>query len=290
MLIADVPITIGQYESPMAADLSAASSVSARSLDGRLRAIVQEDGRVWVIFAAGQPVGMASVAPLSGLPGLYELDGFIAPAWQRRGLGSHLLQQVMADLQGTTVRQISHAFADLQSPAAQFLRRHNFTIEHEEWLLTKDNLADCLPPTNRSDLSWDTLPYAQVGRLFCRLYDASFRDFPWYQPYSETEVSAELAAARDVLFLRRGAAPIGFAWLRWPEKGLGQIEPLGIVAEEQGKGYGRYLLTVALHQLAQRGATQAQIGTWVANETAVALYQSVGFRHQETITYLACTV
>ena len=287
MLITDTPITIGQYESPMAADLSAASSVSARSLDGRLRAIVQEDGRVWVIFAAGQPVGMASVAPLPGLPGLYELDGFIAPAWQRRGLGSHLLQQVLADLQGTAVRQISRAFADLQSPAAQFLRRHNFTIEHEEWLLTKDNLADCLPPANRSDLSWDTLPHAQASRLFCRLYDASFRAFPWYQPYSETEMSAELAAARDVLFLRRGGTPIGFVWLRWPEKSLGQIEPMGIVAEEQGKGYGRYLLTLALYHLARRGAQRAQIGVWAANRTAVALYESVGFRHQETVAFLA---
>jgi len=285
---------IGPYDSAWAAALSAGwraaqpeQSLTARELDNRCRALLQLDGRIWVVTAAGQAVGMALAAPLPGLPGLCELDGFIAPAWQRRGWGGQLLLHAKRDLQGTAVRQLTHAITDRQSAAAQFLFKHHFAVEHEEWLLTMPQLTASPPPVVPG-LTWGTLPRAQALTRFCELYDRAFAGFPWYQPYTPSEVAAELVAAHDLLFLQRDGALIGAAWLRWPEPNLGQIEPMGIVAEEQGKGYGRYLLALALHQLAERGARRAQIGTWAQNKTAVSLYQSVGFRQQETITYLAC--
>lgn len=261
----------------------------AASLDAHLRAVLHLEGYVWAIQVDGQPVGMASVSPLPGLPGLFALDGFIAPEWQRQGLGSQLLQRVVENLRGTAVRQISHAVTGQSSPAAAFLQRHQFTLSNEQWLLVKQDLADCGLPVH-PDVTWGVMSRVQAIAQFCQLYDQSFKTLPWYQPYTTHEVAAELVAARDLLFLRRGAESIGFAWLRWPEKNVGQIEPMGIVAGEQGKGYGRCLLNVALHQLAQRGARRAQIGAWANNDTAVALYQSVGFRHQETITYLAYNI
>ena len=287
---------ISPYDSAWAGALSAGwraaqpeQSQTARELDNRCRALLQMNGRIWTLLVNGQAAGLALAGPVPGLPGLFELDGFVAPDWQRRGLGSRLLARVKADMAGTAVGQLSHAVTDMDSPAARFLRQNDFAVEHEEWLLRKPDLSPVAPPPH-PELTWGTLPRAQAIHQFCALYDRSFAPFPWYQPYTAPEAAAELAEAHDLLFLRRGAAFIGFAWLRWPDEGVGQIEPLGIVAGEQGKGYGRFLLNVALHQLAERGATQAQIGTWVENETAVALYQSVGFRHQETITYLACTV
>ena len=286
-------ITIDTYKTPMATALSASYLTvyphrpgMAASLDAHLRAILHLEGYVWVILANGKPVGMASVAPLPGLPGMFELDGFIAPQWQRQGLGSQLLRRVMDELPGTAVHQISHAVTDIHSPAAQFLQHHHFAISNEEWLLVKQDLADCEPPAH-PDLTWGTLSRVQAVAKFCELYDRSFKSLPWYQPYTTHEVAAELTAARDLLFLRRGAEFIGFAWLRWPEKTVGQIEPIGIVAGEQRKGYGRYLLAAALHQFAQRGAKRAQIGAWATNQTAIRLYESMGFRHQETVTYLA---
>ena len=295
---------IRPYDSAWAAALSAGwraaqpeHSQTARELDNRCRALLQMNGRIWTLLVNGQAAGMALAGPVPGLPSLFELDGFVAPAWQRRGWGGRLLARVKADMAavggasvgGTAVDQLSHAVTDMDSPAAHFLRQNGFAVEHEEWLLLKPDLTPGAPPSH-PELTWGTLPRAPAIHQFCALYDRSFAPFPWYQPYTAPEAAAELAEARDLLFLRRGAVFIGFAWLRWPDEGVGQIEPMGIVAGEQGQGYGRYLLNVALHQLAQRGATQAQIGTWVENETAVALYQSVGFRHQETITYLACTV
>lgn len=286
-------LTIGPYAAGLAAGLSAAwraaqpeFDLSARELDNRCRAVWQANGRLWVLFAGRQAVGLALAAPVPGLPGLFELDGFVAPKWQRRGLGSRALQQVLRDVRGTAVRQLSHPVTDLGSPAARFLLKHQFAVEHVEWLLARPVLPVSQPPAD-VDVTWMTLSRAEAITQFCRLHQQSFVPFPWYQPYTAEEVAAELADAGDLLFLRRAGVLLGFAWLRWPEEGVGQIEPMGIVAGEQGKGYGRFLLQVALQQLAQRGAHTARIGTWAQNETAVALYQSMGFRHQESITYLA---
>lgn len=241
-------------------------------------------GRAQIRLADGQIVGEAALAPLPGLPGQYELHGQIAPQWRRRGLGGRLLGFLLGELAGkTAVAQLSHPVTDLNSPAAQFLRKHGFAIGHEEWLLRQPDLSDCPPPPARPDLTVKPLRRAPAIPLFCRLYEQSFAPFPWYQPYSEAEVATTLEKAADLLFLWRGERPIGFAWIR-PS---GQIEPFGVVVEEQGRGNGRYLLAHALHHLAGRGAKQATLGCWADNQAALALYRSFGFQPEQKTTYLA---
>jgi ribosomal protein S18 acetylase RimI-like enzyme len=223
------------------------------------------------------------VAPLPGLPGQFELDGFIAPAWRRQGWGGHLLAFLLGELRETAVAQLSHAVTDLGSPAAHFLQKHGFTVEHEEWQLHKADLADCPPAPERPDLAVKPLRRARAIPLFCRLYAQSFGPFPWFQPYSEAEVAAALDNAADLLFLWRAQTPLGFAWIH-PS---GQIEPFGVVAEEQGRGNGRYLLAHALRHLAKRGASGVYLGCWADNQPALALYRSFGFQPEQKTTYLA---
>lgn len=256
--------------------------------DGRFARYVADvlgaDGRIWVITNADEdPIGYALTAPIPGLPGQIELDGGILPAWQRQGYGSALLQHVR---QHAGPVHLSYCVASLDSPAAHFLQRRGFTVEHEEWVLGRPSLNELLPIPERSD--GHCAPFVNRRRAihtFCALYDASFAAHPWYQPYTAAEVDATLVAAQDILFLRRDDIPIGFAWLHIHD-GVGEIEPFGIVDGWQGLGYGRFLLTAVLHQLAQRGATTAQIGAWHNNHPALHLYQSLGFQHHHTQTYL----
>lgn len=237
---------------------------------------------VWLIEAAGGVVGYTAVYPVPGLDRVYNLDGGILPAHRRQGLGSHLLQHVVAEAPTLNIRQLSCCVTDLASPAAHFLRHHHFFIEHEEWLMRLSPLPLRTP---------SPLPHCQVqilpspAPLFRQLYDQSFGGTPWYQPYSQEEVENTLENPDDVLFLLQDNQPIGFAWLQGES-----IEPIGIVKEEWGKGYGRILLLAALHELQQRGVTQAHIGVWCDNHPAVHLYQSVDFQHQQTLTYLAFDV
>ncbi|MCB9419252.1 MAG: GNAT family N-acetyltransferase [Ardenticatenaceae bacterium] len=237
---------------------------------------------VWLVEEAGRGVGYTAVIPVPGLEGIYNLDGGILSNYRRQGLGSRLLQHVLHEAPGLNIRQLSHSFTDLNSPAAHFLRRHNFFIEHEEWLMTLSPLLPC-SPAHLPDCQIQTHP--TPIHLFRRLYDQSFGGTPWYQPYSQEEVENTLDDPGDILFLYQDEQPIGFAWL---QEDL--IEPIGIVREEWGKGYGRFLFLAALHELQNRGKTQANIGVWRSNQAAIRLYQSVGFQHQQTITYLAFDV
>jgi mycothiol synthase len=171
----------------------------------------------------------------------------------------------------------------LDSPAAHFLRHHDFFIEHEEWLLRISDLTGlptAVPPPACRVHTYQSRP--ATIRQFRALYNQSFGSRPWYQPYSRAEVKETLDKSTDILFLHKANRPIGFAWLQGES-----IEPIGIVREEQGRGYGRFILLAALHELQRRGQTQAAIGLWRNNRAALRLYQSLGFQHQQTIVYLA---
>lgn len=248
------------------------------------------DGRIWVITDTQDIiVGYAIIAPVPGLPDQGEIDGAIAPDYQRQGYGSYLLQHILDHLHHGSICQISHCVSAVDTTAAHFLRHHGFVTEHEEWILARPHLHDLPSLPVRSDCRSATFSTrSRTIRTFCDLYERSFHAYPWYQPYTSDEVAMTLDAPQDVLFLRRDDIPIGFAWLH-VRGGVGEIEPFGIVEAWQGQGYGRILFVAALHQLIARAATSAQIGAWRNNQPALHLYQSLGFQYDHTLTYLAHT-
>lgn len=248
----------------------------------------------WVGVVEGWAVGYTAVTIVPGLPHLRVLQGFIAPAWQRQGLGSQLLQHLIQDLKlvskewGVETRlQLSYCIDDTESAVFFFLRQHHFFIEHEEQFLVLPSppypLAPALPEACRLQMH----SRSQAVSQFIRLYDQSFGPHPWYQPYSHEEVAALLYQPQDLLFLYCEEEPVGFVWVRMREEGVAEIEPVGVLGQWQGRGYGRFLLQSAIHRLASRGASQIHIGTWAKNIAAIHLYRSLGFQPDYTLTYLA---
>ena len=242
----------------------------------------------WVGVVAGEVVGYTAVSTVPGLPNIRVLRGFIAPVWQRQGLGSQLLKHLIQNLASASPPlQLSQCTDDTDSAVYHFLRYHNFYTEHEEQHL----LHRAAPPLHRPTLSpalyLTTLPRSQAISQFLALYDESFGPHPWYQPYTAAEVTASLYAPKDLLFLYHLDEPIGFAWVRLLALGEGEVEPIGIVSKWQGKGYGRFLLQTAIHSLSSRGVTRIHIGTWSSNTPALHLYHSLGFEPDHVLTYLA---
>ena len=264
-------------------DLNPTDSVTARQLDGRLSAWSLS----WVICVAEEPVGYACVAPLPGLPGQYDLDVLIARAWQRQRLGSQLIDFLKQELMGSDIKTISWGVTDAQPGLAQFLLHNGFVVDHEEQILARPHLDNLPPLPSHPQLTIKTFSRRKTIQLFCRLYEASFSGHPWHQPYTPNEVAADLGSARDVLFLMDGQRPFGFAWLHIDENNEGKVEPIDMIPEAQGMGNGRFLFLTALHALKQRRASRAIIGAWATNTAAITLYQSLGFSHQQTITYYA---
>jgi mycothiol synthase len=261
---------------------------SAPAFRRRLAALLASGGTAWVAAREERPLGYAALEPAPGLPGMVDLHGFVVPAQQRRGLGSRLWQRLLKDATARAFQQVACAVTSLDSAAAHFLRRHGFAFEHEEWRLVRTGLSELPPIALPPGCNVQSYPAAVANDHFRRLYEASFAAHPWYQPYNEEEVAAELTAAEgEILFLVCQGQPAGFAWPRRLQPHSGAIEPVGVAATYQGHGYGRCLLVAGLHWLAERGVHQVIIGAWRHNETALHLYRSLGFHHHESVIYLA---
>ena len=255
-----------------------------------VREVAQQGGHGWVAWMGEKPVGYLATTPVPGLDRVFDLQGYVAPGLRRRGIGSCLLQVALDALSTAGVRQLSHGVESLESPAAHFLRSHNFYVEHEEWRMERPHLRDLpllrLPP----GCQLQTVERAQATSRFRALYDRSFASTPWYQPYTVADVEAELDNPADLLFLLCRDETVGFVWMRLKTSAagkVGEIEPIGVVGDVQGRGFGRVLLVAALHRLARRGAQRARLGVWRDNDAAVHLYRWAGFRRIGSLYYLA---
>lgn len=264
------------------------ASEAAGGIVGEVRRLVNGGGRAWIMDRDRTIVGYASIMPAPGLPGLYELDGYIAPAYRRQGLASHLLTTIVDRLADSPVRQLSYPAPDAQAPAAHFLMKNGFFVEHEEQRLVLDDLS-ALPAIELDrGFSLLTLARRQAVARFRQLYEASFGGLAWYQPYEDDrEVARDLADAGDLLFLADGRRPVGFLWLRWPELASAEIEPVGLLPAYRGRGLGRQLVLVGLRRAAQQGADRVSVVAWRTNLAALTLYRQLGFRPAESKLYLA---
>lgn len=246
-----------------------------------------ENSRIWLAVEGGQAWGYVLTAPLPGLPGLHEIEFFVAPARRRQGTGRLLWQRAKAELaREPEISRVSAAVGAEDAALASFLAAHGFRPEHVEWEMQRDGLDDLAAPRWPAGYAPAAYPRAEAIRHFIALYDASFGPERWYQPFSRGEVAETLQSAGDLLFAVSGDEPVGVAWLR-VEEGVGVVEPIGIAPAHRGKGVGRALLVEALLAMRRRGARAARLGVWQDNRPAIALYRQMGFRHSGSRTYLA---
>lgn len=269
--------------------LSPTAPYSLAGWQQQMQTLLAKNGRAWTLLLDYNPIGFVSVSPVPGLPTLYELDGFIAPAYQRQGWGSQLLTHVLQALIGSDVSQISFAVSSLQSGPALFLQKHHFFIEHEEWNM-QNLLLDVASPTPRAELTISRFSRATAVRLFEQLYPASFSGTPWDQPFSRDEIEQLLVNEHDLCFLMWQQQPIGFVWLQWQTPSEVAFEPIGLIKAKQGQGYGRYFLQSLLAQLKGQGGVVVHVGVWRNNEAALHLYQSLGFVYSSSVFHLAYNI
>ncbi len=265
--------------------------LSDNQLARRLSIHEYAGGKTWILVVDGQIKGYATLAPVPALKGLFDLGGGIAPANRRRGLGSHLLKHIIKEPGSGDVHQITYAVDSLESHVARFLQRNGFQVEHEEWRMDMDDLSELGPVFAPDGYRLQSYQRSLAIKRFRELYESSFTNLAWYQPYlSDDEVSADMEDDDSITFLMEGEMPVGFIWLRWPEPKTAEIEPLGVVESHQGRGLGRFLLGNGLRMAADQGTDKVTIGVWSENYPAIQLYRGLGFRHVRTLTYLAYNV
>jgi ribosomal protein S18 acetylase RimI-like enzyme len=242
----------------------------------------------WVLDLADRPIGYARVDETPGLEGVFDLNGFIAAAGQRKGHGTILLNFITDVLKARGARRLHHATVSQQSAAYMFLTTRGFHVEHIEISM---ELQQTGPYLSDAELSSEYLvkTYRKQEAIshFLGLYDDCFDGLPWYQPYDLTEVASELLYPADLLFLHKLQEPIGFCWIHHNRPEEGEIEPIGLLPQFQGRGLGALLLKSGLNRLRALGVYRVKIGAWETNLAALNLYRKIGFQNIITKTYLA---
>lgn len=251
-------------------------------------------GFTWVAWIDDTAVAWATAMSVPGLERVVEIDGGVLESWQRQRIGTRFLETISSQLALAGIHQISYGCDDPDAPVNEFLQQNGFVPEHEEWEMVLTDLSD-LPPLPDNSATLLSLPRTEAIEQFVALYDRAFAPTAWYQPFSLGEVAATLRHGSEIRFLQQEDTLVGFAWLRMMATDTTipdtvQVEPIGIVPEVQGQGYGRYLLLSILHELAQRGIRTVLLGVWRRNETAVHLYQQLGFQRTSTTLFLARTL
>jgi len=268
--------------------LDSKEHLSELQITSRLRDNDNSGGKTWVLEIDGQVRGFASLSPVPALDGVYDLAGGIVPSLRRLGHGSFLLKQMRKEIPHGDGRLITYAVDSMDTPAALFLKRNGFEVEHEELKMVLDEFDLIEPMTTLDGFRLQTYSRDRAVGLFRDLYEASFKDLPWYQPYlSAEEVSADMEDDDSVLFLLSGETAVGFIWIRWPSPELAEFEPIGLVKSFQGHGVGRYLLRRGISTAVDRGADNITLGVWSDNKSGIRLYRDLGFKHVQTKTYLA---
>ncbi len=247
------------------------------------------DTRAWVLEQK-LPIGFVAYSPVIGIDTMVDLYGYVASPHRRQGLGSTLLNHALNELQSTTFQSVSSPIEHPRSPEAQFLDHHQFYVEHVEIELVcqLDQIPIELLAEQAELHMLETDAAAEKLRI---MYDDSFSDLAWYQPYADAgEVLDDLGARGEVWFLHDDAnAAIGFIGVR-REQRVADIEPLGIIRAAQGKGFGRKLLASALQRLKDEGYQEAQLAVWENNTAAIRLYQQFGFQRKHRRVFMGLDV
>ena len=237
--------------------------------------------RLLTVPETGEPVGAALVAQDGGTT---EAELVVHPDARRRGLGEHLLTQVMAASAGHLL-----IWAHGDHPGARALAaKHGFEPVRELLQLR----AEVRPASKSGGSNTRTTRAFRPGvddAAWLELNARAFAGHPEQGKLDQRDLDARAAEAwfdaGDFLLLWDGAELIGFCWLK-VDGGLGEFYAVGVAPGRQGEGIGRTLVEAGLDRLAERGIRESNLYVEADNEPAVRLYRSYGFtNHTVDIQY-----
>lgn len=237
---------------------------------------------MWVLEKK-TPIAYGGYSAALGLPHLADMYIYVMPGHRRRRYGTRLLRYILAHVSEPRITTLSSPVDNMRTPAALFLEYHQFEVEHVEVEL----ICDLTQTVFSADSNFTVSSSEHAADQMRRLYDDSFGHYPWYQPYADAdEVLDDLGRGGEVLLWTHAGQLVGFAGLRYVGS-VADIEPLGIVKDAQGQGFGRKLLSTTLAYLQQAGCDAVQLAVWENNIVAVRLYKGFGFRPKSKRMFMA---
>jgi len=217
-----------------------------------------------------------------------ELALVVRPSARRRGTGTRLLDQALAELPDATgpLRAWSHAD---HPAAARLAESRGFAKVRELWVMRRPTSL----PVGSVDVPDDVTVrhYRPSDRdELLRVNAAAFAQHP-----EQGQMSAEDLAERmdepwfdpaGLIVAGRGRELLGFHWTKRHSPELGEVYVVGIDPAAQGTGLGRALTRAGLRHLADHGVHEVLLYVEADNERAVRLYSRDGFTHSAHDTHV----
>lgn len=194
----------------------------------------------------------------------------VHPDHRRKGHGTALLREVLAEHPGLTV----WAFGSLKGtkklarkldlePRRTLLRMERPLTDAD---LVDDELSHFEPEDANRIVEINAAAFAhhpEQGKLTREEFD-DLREQPWFDANG-------LRVARD------GDLPIGFHWTKEHGNGLGEVYVIAVHPDHEGRGHGRKLLEAGLSHLRRRGNDKVELYVEAADDRVVSMYLAAGF-------------
>jgi mycothiol synthase len=218
-----------------------------------------------------------------------ELSLVVRPSARRRGTGTRLLDQALAELPDDTrpLRAWSHSD---HPAAARLAEERDFARVRELWVMRRPSSL----PVGAVTVSQDDVTVRRFRKgdepELLRVNAGAFAGHPEQGKMTADDLAERMAEPwfdpEGLIVASRGRELLGFHWTKRHSPELGEVYVVGIDPSAQGRGLGKTLTLAGLHHLADGGAREVLLYVESDNEPAIAVYSGLGFGHAARDTHV----
>lgn len=261
---------------------------SPRTLIERLRRPnYSPEQDLFIVETAGKIVGYLDITPELIL-GRVILDCFIHPEHRRRGLASKLLGYALSRAKELNAKVAQARIRPNDVAAESALIKLGFRFVRRFLQMRMDFTQLQEKEINRAAQLCRHLQSGEEDKL-TEIQNRSFAGTWGYNPNTVEEITYRLGLSQcspeDVVLANDGDRVTGYCWTDITSERKGQIFMLGVDPDYRGRGIGKTVLLAGLSYLKSKGFPVAELTVDSQNKAACALYQSIGFKVQDSILW-----
>lgn len=217
----------------------------------------------------------------------------VIPSSRGQGVGTALVHQAEELTNGQSIRLWAHGINGTAHLLASTL---GYSKIRELWQMRRSLFSEIQPVVEASDISIRTFIPGQDESEWLELNKEIFAEHPEQGNWSAADLAVRMKEAwfdpaGFFLALNYRDQIIGFSWTKihgghkhgdhqHPE--IGEIYVLGVSPQLRRTGLGKALTVKSLEYLRDEGLPATMLYVEAENQTAISLYESVGFTHWDT--------
>ena len=285
-------------------DVAAYATITqeARQADGGHGDFTQRDAEEYLGQPNLRPERDCFLAEVDGTPAGYVLivpelvidraiiEGAVAPAYRRRGVGRMLLDHGVAHSRSLGAK-LAHVSASSAATAVRRLCEGAGFAEVNRQLQMRLDLRDLVAGESAPS---HVVRHLREGEeaLITNLQNKAFAGSWGFAPNVPEELRYRLRMSgsrhEDALILEVDGKPSAYCWTKTQTRGdqrVGLIWMIGVDPEMRGLGLGRAMLLASVDYLSRQGAESVELDVYADNAPAVGLYEATGFRRRGEVVF-----